>query len=254
MKWMEGLLGGVEEVFLPTACAGCRSALGGGSVSDGVCLECRTRLRPPPHPRCTRCSFPLGTGRASDGGCGECAPWPEALTGAVTAFGMEPPGDRLVHGLKYEGWWTLARFMARCLARASVPNGGVDVHGSEPVVVPVPTTSRRVRARGYNQARLLAEAYAELRSLPLWTGLRRRGDANTQVSLHPLERRANVSGAFRVEDGRAVAARNVLLIDDVLTTGATAGAAAVALAETGAGEVWLLAFGRALPRSRRRGE
>lgn len=113
----------------------------------------------------------------------------------------------------------------------------------------MPTTRRRLLARGYNQAELLAREYARARNLPLWTGLVREETGATQVGLQPSERRANVSGAFQLDGPRRVMARHVLLVDDVLTTGATAGAAAQTLVAGGAAHVVLVAFGRALTRS-----
>jgi ComF family protein len=117
------------------------------------------------------------------------------------------------------------------------------------VVVPVPTTRRRERARGYNQARLLAAEYARLRGLRLVDGLTRREGGGTQVSLHPEERRANVEAAFALRKGgeARLDGRRVILVDDVLTTGATAGAAARVLERAGARGVLVVSFARALP-------
>ncbi|MCK5557631.1 MAG: ComF family protein [Candidatus Hydrogenedentes bacterium] len=115
-------------------------------------------------------------------------------------------------------------------------------------MVPVPTTSRRRRMRGYNQARVLAEVVARELGVVFVEALDRpRG--GTQVRLGPRERRSNVQGSFRVIPSSCSRFRGseVILIDDVMTTGATALSAALALGEKGARSVRLLTFARALP-------
>jgi ComF family protein len=117
------------------------------------------------------------------------------------------------------------------------------------LITPVPTTRRRARTRGYNQARLLAETIADRVEMPLIDALERRHDGSTQVGLHPAERRANVKRAFSVRaNARAtLTGARVLLVDDVLTTGSTAIEAARPLLEAGAQQVFLSTFARALP-------
>jgi len=161
---------------------------------------------------------------------------------ARAAVIMEPPADALVHALKYGGWRGLGKLMGHRMVAATPPPLG------NQVVVPIPTTPRRRRARGYNQARVLAETVAREMGIPLVDALHRpRG--GTQVKLGPVERRKNVEGSFRVLPlARSRIQRSeVILIDDVLTTGATALSAALILGEFGAASVRLLTFARALP-------
>ena len=231
------------HLLLPPACAGCEAPL---SAEGGrVCPLCRTRLKEPPHPRCTRCHAPRGTGLPASRPCPECSDWPEVLARARTAVLMASPADTLVHQLKYGGWPELAPFMAARMTRA-FPTAELSA-GS--LVVPVPTTPSRERERGYNQAELLAERVAEVFGLPLVKALRRVDGGGTQVALHRHQRRSNVEGVFRPVDARRVEVRGspVLLVDDVLTTGATAGAAALVLEAMGARDVHLLTFARSLP-------
>ena len=157
---------------------------------------------------------------------------------------LAPPADDLVHALKYEGWPELAPLMASAMTPLAVPN-----ECGRALVAPVPTSQRRLRARGYNQAGLLAECYASASSLALEELLVRRGGSASQTSLHPSERRANVANAFSLAAGAGAVLEgaHVLLIDDVLTTGETACEAAETLVGAGAARVPLVAYARALP-------
>ncbi len=117
------------------------------------------------------------------------------------------------------------------------------------VVVPVPTTPRRERKRGYNQARVLAEAFASACGARFLDALSRPAAEGTQVSLPGSQRRANVRGAFLLRDGLRTGLREarIILVDDVLTTGATVSEAASTLAGAGVRAVDVVAFARALP-------
>ena len=155
---------------------------------------------------------------------------------------MEPPADAIVHALKYGGWRSIGEMMGRRMVAVCSPPEG------DAVVVPIPTTSRRRRVRGYNQARVLAEVVARELGVAMVEALD-RPSGGTQVRLGPRERRSNVQGSFRVIPSSCSRIRGpgVILIDDVLTTGATALSAASALGEKGAKSVHLLTFARALP-------
>jgi len=185
--------------------------------------------------------------------CLECSTWPAELTAARYAYVLAPPASDLVHALKYEGWRELAPLMSRAMARV-VPRG-TDARGSSSrperiAVVPVPTTERRLRERGYNQAELLAEGVGRALGRPCLPALRRERATVSQTTLAPSERRENVRGTFSLSSSasRLVPDADVLLVDDVLTTGATAGEAAVTLTRAGAASVTLVTFARALPR------
>lgn len=238
------------DLLLPAGCVACRAWLPPREGAALVCAACRSRLREAPWPRCARCHHPRGTGRADEPDCLECRPWGEALAGARYAYVLEPPADDLVHALKYEGWPELAALMGGAMARLPLPAA----EGADRVVVPVPTTEERLRSRGYNQAALLAERVARAAGAPLRAPLTRRGGRPSQTTLAPDERRDNVRGVFEAVPGaRAeVADRDVLLVDDVLTTGATAAEAARTLVACGARRVTLVTFARALPTRRSR--
>jgi len=159
---------------------------------------------------------------------------------------LRPPADALVHGLKYGGWSGLAPFMGERMAQSAIVR---ELESERYLITPIPTTRRRARTGGYNQARLLAETIADRVDMPLIDALERRRHGSTQVGLHPAERRANVKRAFSVRaNARAIlTGARVLLVDDVLTTGSTAIEAARPLLEAGPQPVFLSTFARALP-------
>ena len=240
-------IGAFLDVLFAPACLGCDGAVSPGDDARLVCRACRVRLRPPEPPLCPRCGAPARlTGSAGGATCRECAGWPAAIRAARAACLLRPPADRLVHQLKYRGWRSLAEPMAQVMARVRLPE---DAAREATVVVPVPTTRGRRRRRGYNQAELLARAFAwrtGRRCLPL---LVRQGEAGTQTRLQPLERAANVADAFRLDPDAAreqVAAKHLLLVDDVMTTGATAAECARALVGQGARCVSVVTFARAI--------
>jgi len=135
--------------------------------------------------------------------------------------------------------------MAEYMARLELP---ADAAEEARLCVPVPTTPARRRQRGYNQAELLARAYARLTGRRLALLLERAPGGGSQTALQPIARRANVAGAFRVSAGAATSLldAHLLLVDDVLTTGATATECAATLAAAGARCITLVTFARAL--------
>jgi len=241
LRWM-------VEFLLPGSCLGCGERLPpDDSGAPPVCRRCLTRLAPLPHPRCPRCDLPRGTG-GGDGHCPECSGWPHEPAAVRSAVALVPPADRLVHALKYDGWPAVASVMAHRMADIPLPEPPPG-SSTPPLVVPIPTTRRRERRRGYNQARILAAEYGRIRGLALLEGLERVEGGTTQVALHPSRRRDNVHGAFRLRTGAVgeVEGRRLVLIDDVLTTGATALEAARVLHSAGSLQVTLVTFARALP-------
>lgn len=235
-------LAGAMDFLLPPACAGCGGDAGDQAASAPVCLSCRLRLAPVPLPVCARCGAPLGTGRAPS--CLECAEWPDLLAGARSASLLETPARELVHALKYQGWQSVGRFMGKEMA------GRADraVREAE-FVVPVPTSARNLRRRGYNQAQVIAAALSDELRIPLLPCLERRRQAGTQTTLNPAQRRANVSGVFVLSEScrQMVEGRRLALVDDVLTTGATVLAAVQALTPGSPASVFAYAFARTVP-------
>jgi ComF family protein len=240
-------LGGalLDFLFAPV-CLGCGGAIAPADDARLICRRCRSRLPSLPAPACPRCGAPrLQTGRPDASlSCRECAPWPPQLRAARAACVLRPPADRIVHQLKYRGWHALAEPMAERMAAITLPP---DVVAEARLVVPVPTTPARRRTRGYNQAELLARAYARRTGRGALAALERSVGTSSQTNLQPVERGANVTGAFRsvASAERGLRGAHVLLVDDVLTTGATAAECTRQLVAAGARAVTLVTFARA---------
>ena len=167
------------------------------------------------------------------------APFPECLDATRALFLYEDPVDRLVTGLKFRGELACARVLGTLLARHVV---AADIRLPQ-ALVPLPLHASRYRERGFNQAEVIARHVASRTGVPLETSLLHRVRATAaQTTLNAAERRCNCAGAFAVRAGRHCPVR-VALLDDVMTTGSTASAAASALRAAGARhvELWVCA-------------
>jgi ComF family protein len=171
---------------------------------------------------------------------------------AWAPVGYEGPARELVRALKFRGAVALADAMAAQIAANAPPallGEAAQPNGARPVLVPVPLHPRRLRARGFNQARLLAEALARRTGLAIADCLERLGAEGTQVGRGRRERRAGPAGRLRMRAGGATAAPpRAVLVDDVVTTGGTLAACAAALRSGGTREVAALVFARTLGR------
>lgn len=233
------------DALVPAACVACGRGLEGSAL---LCPLCTARLPRLPAPRCERCAEPLGR-LAAQGPfrrCGACEDWPPALGGADAPFAYEGPAAAAVRALKYGRWHRVAADLAshmrpaaaRLLERLSFP--------VPPVCVPVPIAPARARERGFNQAEALCRALAPALGLPVRDALIRHAGGARQAALPGTWRKVNVAGRFAPAPGRDGGDRPVLLVDDVLTTGATASACAQVLAESGFGRVAVITFARTL--------
>jgi ComF family protein len=218
------------DLAFPPCCAACREPLG-SSADEPFCPTCREAIEPVP-PGCTRCALP-GAAPA----CAACLSDPPAFEEVRAAALFGGPLADAVHALKYRDRPALSRPLGAWLARRIALPPGL-------AVVAVPLSRRRRIERGYDQAALLARRLARAAGLPLLPGaLRRLRDTPPQVGRSRAERKGNVARAFAA--GPAVRGRDVALVDDVVTTGATADACARALREAGAGRVIAVALARA---------
>ncbi len=179
-------------------------------------------------------SFPLDL----EGRCALCRAGARGFDAAYCFGFYEGALRELIHLLKYDGMKPLAGTLAEYLSRALPLDERFDA------VVPMPLHWRRRFQRGFNQAEALAKDVARRRRIPLLKAVRRIRATRTQTGLTNARRRENVSGAFRAGRGRPLEGLRILLVDDVMTTGATGSACASALKRAGAKSVTLLTLAR----------
>jgi ComF family protein len=229
----------VLAVVFPSACPACGRTL--GSAGRGpLCEPCWAGLPRHSGPACA-CGLPLAPGRPAP--CGRCRRGRQPFAAGASLGPYEGPLRVAVQQLKYNGRRRVAARLAALLFEDEAVRRLV---ATSDVLVPVPLHPRRLRERGYNQSALLATELARLAARPVHeTALVRRRDTPAQAGRSAAERRRNVAGAFVVRRRGAVDGRVVTVVDDVVTTGATARDCARALAGAGAAEVRLLTVARA---------
>ena len=232
------MLRAVLDLALPPLCAACREPVEG----KGLCAACWSKLSFITRPYCERLGIPF----AYDPGPGilsmEAIADPPAYNRARAAVRFDDVSRALVHNLKYGDRLDLAPMMGRWMSHA-----GRELLAEADALVPVPLHWRRLWARRFNQSAMLATRISAESGVPVATfALKRVRATAQQVGLTRTQRSANVQGAFRVPDeGKAaVAGRKLVVIDDVLTSGATVEGCARALLRAGAANVDVLVFAR----------
>lgn len=240
----------VRDALFPRRCAACGAFLPEPlpgeertALPAHVCPACRAGVVPVATPLCPCCGIPFRGRTGGDHLCGACIQAPPAFARARAALVYVRTAIDLVHALKYKGRLELAGPLGRLL-RQTYEDGW---HG-EPVelVVPVPLHPARLRERGFNQAEVLVRRWGD-GGPPIATDTLRRTRATApQFGLGRAAREDNLRGAIDVCRPAAVAGRRVLLVDDVLTTGATVNECARRLRAVGAAQVEVLTLARVL--------
>ena len=225
------------ELVLPPQCLGCRART---ASHPGLCQACWSQIDFIEPPHCPQTGQPFaydpGPGTVSAAALARPPAWHSAR--AAVCFG--PVSRRLVHALKYQDRLEVAGLVGRLMTRA-----GREMLGEADLIVPVPLYRGRLWTRRYNQSALLASEISQATGVPaIMDALRRTRPTRAQVGLNIRERRRNVRNAFALDGGREllVMGKRVVLVDDVITTGATAEACARALLDAGAAQVDVLAF------------
>jgi ComF family protein len=221
------LLKSLADFAFPPICYGCDSEVEAGLV----CEACRLDLFTHELAVCPRCGRPC-TRTAET--CGQCKE--EFSLSRVRALGLyAPPFDKLVQAFKYSGKTKVGEMLGQALAALVRQD---EVLSAADAVCPVPLHPARLRERGFNQSLLLAAAISMDSGIPLADCLVRHRNTSTQtMKTSPEARRKNLELAFRIRPEAGITGKTVLLVDDVMTTGATLDQAARELLKGGAASV-----------------
>ncbi len=224
------LRGWALDFLFPQWCVGC------GQEGNFICYSCRQALPRITPPICPRCGRPQPSGIL----CPHCVGWQTEIDGMRSPFRFEGVIQQAIYQLKYKNIRALAQPLAKLLKDYLLT---YPVPGE--VLVPVPLHQKRLRERGYNQSGSLARELGKLINLPLVDNclIRLRHTSPQARTSTVAERRSNVANAFTCRDNR-LQDKQVLLIDDVSTSGATLDACATALKTAGAASVWGLVLAR----------
>ena len=236
-RWLKTGGSFVLDLVLPPRCPACRTIV----ARDGsFCIECWPTLRFLTAPWCAACGLPFDHDMGNAARCGPCLDKPPRFTTARAALAYEGAARPVLLGFKHGDRQHLARLMAPQLARI-----GAEWLGGEALLVPVPLHRWRLWSRGFNQAALLAHALAKRTATPLAVdALQRVRPTTISRGMGRRARAANVRNAFRVARPAVVKDRRIVLIDDVMTTGATVNACSRVLLRSGAASVHVLTWAR----------
>jgi ComF family protein len=221
------------DLLFPSQCLNCESKTASGAAVCGICL---TKVRFNRTLFCAKCRARLPANKKI------CHPDFPYILGAATDYENEAVKN-LIHGLKFRfirrAAEPLAKFLIQYIEELSLPINAF-------ILVPMPLGKKRERERGFNQSRLIAELVAKHFSMPLVVGnLVRKKNTKPQSKLNFEERIANIKDCFSLKNPGAVLAKNILLIDDVVTSGATMHEAALTLKAAGARKIIALAATKA---------
>ncbi|MGQ9922001.1 MAG: ComF family protein [Desulfobacca sp.] len=228
----------VLDFFLPRFCLLCQHPLPPGAPGL-ACAACHATIPYLSHPRCLCCGAPF---RSRQGGarlCHNCLRQPPPFDRALAAAFYEGPVLDAIHRLKYHRDLLYGKLLGEIMHRAFDLTEAV---AAAQLLLPVPLHPQRLRWRGFNQAILLAQNFPDI---PLARDvLVRERPTLPQVGLSSKERLANVKGAFRVRQPELVAGKNVIILDDVFTTGATVSECARVLRRAGAAHIEVITVAR----------
>jgi len=227
------------DAILPPLCLGCAEIV---ASPGALCAECWPRFSFIAAPHCDRCGVPFADDLGSGAHCTECLTRPPRFRRARAVLIYDDKSRRVVLPLKHGDRTDMARACGAWMARA-----GAELVAAADLVAPVPLHWRRLFTRRYNQAALLARTVARNADAALAPDLLRRARwTGSQAGLKAKERRRNVRQAFEVPPRwqAKLEGRTVLLVDDVLTTGATVDACTRALTQAGAANVDVLTLAR----------
>lgn len=239
-RWFRACTEAASALVYPPHCAVCGQVV--ASRAAGLCRGCRRARQRLGGSRCAVCGQPYSGAITADFRCMNCGDREMGFDFATAAYRSRGVVRDLIHQFKYNRRTHLRPLLARMLSESF---RDPRLHGRMlSALVPVPLHPTRLREREFNQAEVLARLAGSRLGLPVDDCLRRTRYTLTQTDFQRDERFANLEGAFALRRGAEVAGRDLVLVDDVLTTGSTADACARVLREAGASSVVVITVAR----------
>jgi len=235
---------GLLNLLFPLICIHCKKPLAPEDYTFQLCRECRETIALNLPPFCQKCSRPLADITRTH--CRTCEETPHYFDRAWGTIIYNDTAQDLIHVFKYGGKTSLRHYFGHCLTQFwSVYQNFLP---QPELIIPIPLHAARRRERGYNQSELLAQKISHHCAIPLAADclLRQRWTPN-QATQSRKERWTNIFGAFKIKKPNSIQAKNILLIDDLYTTGATVSEAARVLKMAGAQTVNVLTLAIARP-------
>lgn len=226
----------ILDIFFPKYCVNCKK------IGDYLCSDCFSRLSFDTKNICLSCGNP-----SFDGLTHPRCKKKNSIEGSFTGVVFNSVSKKLIYQFKYKPYLSsLSSFMTDLLYESLIQNEEFEkILRLQVLFVPIPLSSKKFRKRGYNQAEMLAKGLSRKLSFPVLNCFVRVKETKSQVGLNKKERKENISGAFEVVNNKSsIRNRNIVLVDDVLTTGATMSEACSVLKKAGAGKIWAVAFAK----------
>lgn len=230
---------GLIDLVYPKTCHACNKKLNGPSIDEVVCIACWQKIKKNTPPFCNSCGRSLVGKKSIKNTCVSCIKNPLSFDRAYSPCAYEGVIKELIRVFKYKNrdylGATLAELMNNFIKENNFPIKLMDK------IIPIPLSAAKLREREFNQSLILSEHISKNFGIEILTNqLLRSRNTRTQTELKDHRRFLNVKGAFSVKSSATLQNKNILLIDDVLTTGATASEAATVLKNSGANIVYCL--------------
>jgi ComF family protein len=232
---------GFLDVLYPRHCFACDKSLH-EEQNTYICENCLEMIETTNAKRCSKCGLKLGPGiTSSSKGCPECKNTKLRFEKSFFVSDNMEPVRTLIHQFKYKKHMCLAAPLGSLLTNLLYQKNICEID----LVVPVPLHWRKKQERGFNQSELMAKKICKKLSIPISiNNLHRVKNTLSQTQLSRIQRHKNVKGAFKVKNPEKFYQKNILLVDDVLTTGMTASECAKSLENAGTNKVFLIALAR----------
>lgn len=237
------VLSALAALCFPPLCLTCGNLLLNEPPDSPFCGHCFHLINRTTEPLCTRCGAPFAAAGARSHPCGDCTAHPPAYSRARTVGAFTGPLLEAIHLFKYRKHMPAGDLLGAMMARLTYDSLSI---GDFDRIIPVPLHPEKLKERGFNQSLVLARQIGRRFAIPVDVArLKKISPGHPQVGLGRDERRRNVRGTFAVPGGTTLKGLNVLLVDDVYTTGSTARECSRVLVKSGVREVAVLALARA---------